>query len=117
MKHTLRTYAALFLALALTFTAHNAAAMRTMQDASGQVVICTGTGPEIIYVDDQGQPASPPHFCPDCVTLALDARTGLRQAVAIDQIQIATVGFLTKQPKLTNEPLFRLRARAPPVGV
>ncbi|UWQ92788.1 hypothetical protein QEZ52_08660 [Aliisedimentitalea scapharcae] len=69
--HRLCTYLAQILALTLTLslvaTGHSAASMRTMSDATGQMVICTGTGPEIVYVDAEGQPTSPPHICPECV--------------------------------------------------
>lgn len=73
MKHILRLYLGLFLALAVALTGHSAAARQGMRDAAGQMVICTGLGPEVIYVDSEGQPVQPPHSCPDCVMHLLDA--------------------------------------------
>ncbi|MCB4455318.1 DUF2946 family protein [Leisingera sp. McT4-56] len=73
MMHFLRLYLGLFLAFAVALTAHSAAARQGERDAAGQMVICTGTGPVTVYVDSEGQPAKPPHHCPDCVMHVLDA--------------------------------------------
>ena len=68
---SIRTYLTrafvLVLTLILVATGHSAASMRGMSDATGQMVICTGTGPEVVYIDENGQPTSPPHTCPECV--------------------------------------------------
>ncbi len=66
MTRTLRTFTALFLALILGLTSHSLAMARTMPGPSGQVELCTGTGPVTIYVDEDGQPVGRAHFCPDC---------------------------------------------------
>lgn len=66
MTRSLRTYFALFLALILGLTSHSLAMARTMPGPSGQVELCTGTGPVTIYVDEDGQPVGRAHFCPDC---------------------------------------------------
>ncbi len=42
--------------------------------AADQMVICTGMGPRVIYVDAEGNPTSAPHICPDC---ALGVMQGL----------------------------------------
>jgi len=73
MMQRLRIFVGIILSLAVVLTAHSAAAMRGAQDASGQMVICTGTGPVTIYVDSEGQPTGPPHYCPDCIMHLLDA--------------------------------------------
>lgn len=73
MKRFLRIYFGLFLAFAVALTAHSAAARQGARDAAWQMVICTGMGPEVIYVDSEGQPVQPPHSCPDCVMHLLDA--------------------------------------------
>ena len=72
MKLHMRSYLTLILVLAVTLTAHSAGAMRGMRDAAGQVVICSGTGPVVIYVDADGQPARTPGNCPDCIMLGMD---------------------------------------------
>ncbi|WP_323783846.1 hypothetical protein [Leisingera sp.] len=73
MTRILRICLGLFLVLAVALTAHSAAARQGARDAAGQMVICTGLGPEIVYVDSDGQPVPPPHSCPDCVMHLLDA--------------------------------------------
>lgn len=49
----------------LTFTGHSMAVARGMPDANGQIVLCTGTGPVVVLVDENGQPMGTPHICPD----------------------------------------------------
>ena len=65
--------AAVLLAALLGIAAYGDASAMAMRDAAGQMVICTGTGPVTIYVDAEGRPAAPPHPCPDCISLTLDA--------------------------------------------
>ena len=68
----LRRYTALLLAAALLLTGHSAAASRFARDATGQVILCTGTGPVTVYVDENGEPTGTPHICPDCINHILD---------------------------------------------
>lgn len=66
----------LLLAVVIALTAQSAALARTMPDATGQMVICTGTGPVMMYFDAEGEPTAPPHICPDyalSIVVALDA--------------------------------------------
>lgn len=53
------------LALLVAFTAQGAAVARTMPDATGQMVLCTGSGPVMVFVDETGAPTAPPQLCPD----------------------------------------------------
>lgn len=62
-----RIYAALMLSLMLALTSHSSAVARTMPDAVGQMIICTGLGTTLVYTDANGQPTDVPHLCPDCV--------------------------------------------------
>ena len=48
----------------IVLTAQSAAFARTMTDATGQMVICTGTGPMMVYVDEQGELTGAPQICP-----------------------------------------------------
>lgn len=66
MTRARRTYLAIFLAAVLALTGQSMAVMRGMASASGEMVICTGTGPITVQVDENGQPVGPPHICPDC---------------------------------------------------
>lgn len=78
----IRSYLAVLLAVLLGFSAYGEASVQAMQDATGRMVICTGAGPVTVYVDEAGQPAAPPHPCPDCISLALDAGIGDRSGLA-----------------------------------
>ena len=69
----IRSYLAIALSLVMVLTAHSASAMMGMRDATGQMVICTGEGTSVVYIDADGQPTAPPHDCPDCVMLVLEA--------------------------------------------
>lgn len=73
MTPVLRRYLGLFLALAFALTAHSAAAAQGGRDAAGTMVICTGMGAAVVYVDAEGQPVPAPHYCPDCMMHVLDA--------------------------------------------
>lgn len=116
MAHLLRISLALVLALVVTLTGHASAAAQGARDASGQIVICSGSGPVTIYIDDQGQPTQPPHYCPDCVMHLLDAVPAPDALVlpsyagqAYDRSWVSL--GLHHRPKLTAT------ARAPPVAV
>ena len=113
MKLRLPSYLTLFLVLAITLTAHSAGAMLGMRDATGQIVICSGSGPVVVYVDSDGQPAKAPHDCPDCIPLALDALAPVQQLHPIAPEPMRRV----VQPKntcvLSRMPL-RASARSPP---
>ncbi len=65
MIRWLPPYSALCLGLLLALTAQGVAQSRGVSAAVGQMTLCTGTGPAVVYVDEQGQPTRPPHYCPD----------------------------------------------------
>ena len=114
MKLHMRSYLTLFLVLAVTLTAHSAGAMRGMRDATGQMVICSGTGPVVIYVDADGQPARAPGNCPDCITLSMDALAPpLPVQLALREPQ-GKAQLLTPEHIQSRMPL-RACARAPPL--
>ncbi|NSY38329.1 hypothetical protein GKC28_08690 [Leisingera sp. ANG59] len=106
----------LFLALTVALTAHSAAARQGERDAAGRMVICTGTGPVTVYVDSEGQPAKPPHNCPDCVMHVLDAvaqPAGLvLSAAACSEVTAGQQAALA-----SAQDVLRATARAPPAAV
>jgi len=61
----------LILAIILAFTSQTMAVARGASAATGQMVLCTGTGTVSVYTDAQGQPTGAPHFCPDCALNAV----------------------------------------------
>lgn len=54
------------LVLVLVLSGQSMALMRTMPGPAGSVVLCTGTGPVTVMVDESGTPIEPAHICPDC---------------------------------------------------
>jgi len=70
----LRSITAFGLCLFLALTSVTLAVARGATQPVGQMVLCTGEGPRTVLVDADGQPATPPHVCPDClVALYADA--------------------------------------------
>ena len=60
-----RSFLGALLAVLLAFTGQSMAVARGMPDAAGNIVLCTGTGPMMVSIDETGQPVGPPHICPD----------------------------------------------------
>ncbi|MGV6802845.1 MAG: hypothetical protein ACWA49_01465 [Ruegeria sp.] len=65
MTRSARRFLPFALSLLLVLTAQGVAASRGLSAAVGQMVLCTGTGPVVVYMDSEGQPTKAPHFCPD----------------------------------------------------
>jgi hypothetical protein len=57
----------------LALTGQIMAVARGSSAATGEMVLCTGSGPVTIYTDGSGKPTAAPHICPDCLTPALSA--------------------------------------------
>jgi hypothetical protein len=109
----MRSYLTLFLVLAVTLTAHSAGAMRGMRDATGQIVICSGAGPVVIYVDADGQPARAPGNCPDCITLSMEALV----APELVQLYMRRPQGRAQRPaqvRIQSRMTFQACARSPP---
>ncbi|WP_375175448.1 hypothetical protein [Pseudooceanicola sp.] len=63
------------LSLLIVLTGQAAAVAHAAPGPSGQVELCTGSGPVMVYVDAEGQPTGAPVYCPDfalSLILALD---------------------------------------------
>ena len=63
----LRSIITLGLCLFVALTSVTLAVARGAPPPAGVVVICTGDGLQRVAVDTQGNPAGPPHACPDCL--------------------------------------------------
>ena len=73
MTRIARKYLAFVLIAMLAFTSQSMAVARGATGVAGQIVLCTGTGPVAVYVDEDGQPTGPPHICPDFALHFLEA--------------------------------------------
>lgn len=65
MFSRIRIHVAVVLALLLVVTGQALAMARASTGPAGQVVICAGSGPVVVYLDEDGVPTGPPHVCPD----------------------------------------------------
>ena len=63
---TRRSFIAVALSLVLVLSAQSMALARTAPGPAGVMVLCTGTGPMTVLVDETGTPIAPGHVCPDC---------------------------------------------------
>lgn len=115
MRHLIRSYLTLFLVFAITLTAHSAGAAAGMRDAAGQMVICSGSGPVVIYVDADGQPTRAPHDCPDCISAALDVVLPVQHAEHATPEPMRRGEFFVAIRLQSRMPL-QAGARSPPVG-
>jgi hypothetical protein len=66
MKALRHPLAGVLLALMLVLTGQSMAIARGTPGPSGELVLCTGSGPITILVDENGQPVGQAHICPDC---------------------------------------------------
>ncbi|WP_149775794.1 hypothetical protein [Ruegeria intermedia] len=65
MTRAFRIFLPYALSVLLALMAQGVAASRGMDRAVGQMVLCTGTGPVVVYMDENGQPTKASHYCPD----------------------------------------------------
>lgn len=108
-----RSYLGVFLALLLALTGQSMAVARGTPNAAGQIVMCTGTGPTVVSVDDTGQPVGPPYICPDFAT-SLFAATYLPPAVPVRPLTRALVLPLPARTLVVSLKAPSASARGPP---
>ena len=78
-----RSLIAVVLACVLALTSQSMAVARGASAATGQMVLCTGTGPVAVYLDAKGRPTSAPHICPDsALNIAFEQPVALINAPA-----------------------------------
>ncbi|WP_417259531.1 hypothetical protein [Celeribacter sp.] len=112
---SLRPLIAVVFAVLLFATSQTMAVTRgTMRDATGAVVLCTGTGPITVLIDDDGQPVGPPKICPDCA-MSVFADAGSAFVLSAPQSRVtplrADQSVTLRRTAQTLTPL----ARGPPV--
>lgn len=114
MRKAIRISQAAVLALILILTSQAMAVTRGTTGPAGQMVLCTDTGPTIVFIDENGAPTRPPAYCPDCALTTLSALTPPAQSLAF-QYSVVSQDFPTLQPVVhgTQQGQFS-RARAPP---
>ena len=116
MKVAVNRILPLILSLLVILTGQGVAASRGMDNAVGQMVLCTGSGPVVVYMDENGQPTSPPHYCPDYALALLGAV--MVPSVALPEVSQQMLPSPKRQTgNLIASPKPRQPARAPPVPV
>ncbi len=113
MKAVVRIYLAVTLSLVLVLTGQSLAQSRGVTMAQGQMEICTGTGPVMVYVDAEGQPTQAPHYCPDFALTLLSA-LGVADITAPRAPAGMPVHGAKGRAQVTTAVMLRATARAPP---
>lgn len=114
MMIRLRISLALILAALLALTGQGLANSRGLNAAVGQMEICTSTGPVILYMDEDGRPVAPPHYCPDFALALLGALTPDVMALPVPP-EAAEPEPGRALASLISATLSAVPARAPPV--
>lgn len=71
LMRSFRQISVIALCALILLTSQSMAVARGQMPPDGQMVLCTGAGSVVIFVDENGQPTTAPHLCPDCIlTLA-----------------------------------------------
>ena len=109
-----RAFTLLSLVLTLVVSTQGAAFAAGQNPAKDQVVICTGFGTHVIFVDADGDATTPPQLCADAFKsfVALDAGSFL--APVPDRVVLLVLQSLTFR-SLADADLPPQSARAPPV--
>ncbi|KIC43352.1 hypothetical protein RA27_08770 [Ruegeria sp. ANG-R] len=102
------------LSLLVAFTGLGIAESRGIDRAVGQMVLCTGSGPVVVYMDEDGQPTRAPHYCPDYALSLLGAVHQAQIDVPLAPPLTQPV-FLRRSESQISAPLPQRPARAPPV--
>ncbi|NVO57245.1 hypothetical protein HW561_15740 [Rhodobacteraceae bacterium B1Z28] len=116
MRPTLKKVLPFVLSLLLVLTGQAVAASRGMEQAVGQMVLCTGTGPVVVYMDENGQPTSSPQYCPDYAQILLGA-VAVAHTPVPQAPQRATPTPQRRVGNLIALPVPRQPARAPPAFI
>ncbi len=116
MKSRLPNLFALFLAGLIALTSVSMSLARgQMRDASGSMVLCTGTGPMTVQVDREGQPIGPMPICPDCAFSFVDALATVPAFSLPQTCQIDVIFEFDTVPNPGISPV-QDRARGPPLA-
>jgi len=116
MKPVLDRILPLALSLFVILTGQGVAVSRGMDRAVGQMVLCTGKGPVVIYMDAEGQPTQAPHFCPDHA-LALLGSIPVTATAPPDGPDMGQPSPLRRSNSLIAAPVPSHPARAPPTMI
>ncbi len=73
MRPARKTILCVVLSAMVILTGLGVASSRGIDKVAGQMVLCTGAGPVVVYMDKDGQPTQAPHYCPEFALSLLGA--------------------------------------------
>lgn len=112
--HMLKPILAFVLTAVIIATSGAMASARGMaRDASGEMVLCVGTGSVTVLMDADGQPLGVAHFCPDCALASL-AVAAADEAALRPVVLLSTVHLAPHRPVQPVQVVFGASARDPP---
>lgn len=115
MTRILRIWNALLLSLLLAVTGQALAVARGAPLPAGQVQLCTGSGPVMVFLDKDGQPVKPPHFCPQGVLSLLNAvALAALPLVLASRLILVTAPLADRRGRTLRQP--PAQARDPPLS-
>ncbi len=115
MANFVRHIPGLTLALLIALTSVSMALARgQMRDASGTIILCTGTGLVSVQVDSDGRPIGPMPICPDCA-LSFVEHVGDVTPLALPDGRILSFSYLFEVALLDGHSPDCVRVRGPPV--
>lgn len=116
MKRWTRSFTALSLAFLLALTGQSMAVARGAPGPAGQMVICTGTGPIMVSVDESGAPTGPAHICPEAALSLIQLAFDSPQAELLTNMTpLDYIGIAARQGQ--GRDVWQLQARGPPLSV
>jgi hypothetical protein len=110
-----RRYLGVALVFLLALTSQGMAVARGTTSMSGPIQLCTGTGPVMVYVDENGTPTGPPMICPDWA-LMLIADTSAMQPVMTVPGGLCRAVWTSDDVAVGDRFRPRTSARGPPIA-
>lgn len=105
------------LIVTLLLTAIAIGTARGQADPERQLVLCTSHGVQTVWLDEEGQPVSPPHYCAECIANIMAAvvpgTSTLNAPVELETTLQAPIAAL----RLERQHNRSASARGPPVTV
>lgn len=112
-----RPFGAVVLALMLAISSYGLATARGQAvGLGGAVILCTGSGAQVVTVDQNGQPLRRLHLCPDMV-LSMMAAPPAAPLVLIPPDGARAATHVTQPPRMGGRRALPPRSRGPPVRV
>ncbi|WP_415921779.1 hypothetical protein [Tateyamaria sp. SN6-1] len=104
----------LLLTMTLLATSIGSASARGAAPAVDHVVICSGHGVSVLYLDADGEPTDAPHLCPDCILHLVAPLLTAGSAMRAEGMARAVPQYFGRSQEVVPLPL-TISARGPPV--